>query len=383
LTPIHRQPAHRRVARSLTTLCAALLLPALSGCQGHKIVARINGEAITDEQYTNRLERITPTELDAMAQSAAGINIDAGGAALVNVIRDHAIDILAKQKNVTPSQESLDAMYNYQKLANPNLASLIKSGAVQEEDLKRNLRLQAEAIGIGTDGAHVDAKEFEAAYNAAKNATDAAKKIDIPEKYGMRLLKVKDMDDGQMALNRLKASGDFAAEAAREGDRPQLDGSEQVFPVADVQLRIPTLYDALKNLSAGQFVPAPLTLSVPQASGPATLTVVVQLTRKYPAHAVTLDEARPVLTTRLLADKFPQWQQHFAQSLAEFLRNANIEIDIDRYRPLITAFFKTPPQPTAGGAVSGGPEGAAGSGAPATGGAAGAGATAPPTGGKP
>jgi hypothetical protein len=370
LTPIHTNPAHpkpahrhlfhRKQVRPIIAIGAFLLLPALYGCQGHKIVARINGDTITDEQYSNRLERVVPQEFQPMMQTAPGMSIDAGAVALVTAIRERSVDILAKQKNAMASNETVDALFKYQELANPNLANLIKNGTVQEEEVKHNLRIQTEAVGIGTDGAQVDAKELTDAFNLAKNSPNPVDKLDISEKYGMRLLRVKDETDGLLVLGRLKASGDWSEEARKEGDQKQLDGTDQTFPVPDLQ-RLPALYDVIKTLSPGQFAPAPITLTVPQQSGTQSFTVVAQLTKKIPAHQVTLDEVRAELTARLLQKKFPQWQQHFVQTLNDFLRSkdTNIEIDIERYRPLVTAFFKTPPEPmVAPGGVSAGPGGA-------------------------
>jgi len=384
LTPIHRNPA-----RPATIICACLLLPVLFGCQGHKIMARINGESINDDQYQNRLERVSMQDFQPMMQSAAGIPIDAGSVALVNLIRERAVDLLAKQKNAVPSADTVESLLNYQKLAIPNLANLLKTGAVSEDDLKRNLRVQAEAVGIGTDGAQVDAKELNDAFNAAQNSANPAEKLDIPEKYGMRLLRVKDADDGLLVLGRLRASGRFEDEARQEGDRGQLDGTEQVFPVTDIQSKLPALYDAMKTLSPGQFAPAPITLTIPQSTTPQSLVVVAQMTKKIPAHKVTLDEVRPELTSRILQKKFGQWQMHFVQTLNDFLRSKDtiIEIDIDRYKPLIPAFLKTPneavvaPSGAAPGASA--PPGSAAPGMTSPPPSAGSGAMAPPSGKTP
>jgi hypothetical protein len=358
---------HRNLARPITAVCASLLLPILCGCQGHKIIARINGESINDDQYLSRLERVVPQEFDPLVKTnRAGLNIDAGAVALVSILREKAVDLLAKQKNVVPTSETVESIFNYQRQADPNIAAMMKTTPGLEEDIRRNIRIQSEALGIGTDGAQVDAKELNDAFNAQKNSPTASDRLDIPERIGLRVLRVKDADDGLLTLNRLKASGDFAAEAAREGDGPPVDGSERIFPTSEIQKQLPSLYEALKSVKPGTFAPAPL----PIINGATSFLAVVEVTHKEPTHIVTLDEVRSVLTQRLLQKKFPQWQLHFIQTLNDFLRkDATIEIDIDRYKPLIQAFFKTliepvsAPQTAPPGAV-GTPSDRAGSAAP-------------------
>jgi hypothetical protein len=165
----------------MTVLCATLLLPLLTGCQGHRIIARINGDAITDEQYLARVERVVPQEFQQLAQgNIAQINLDAGAVALVTTLREKAIDILAKNKNVVPSSDTIDQIYKYDMLADPNLPAAIKNNTITEDELKKSIRLSSELLGIGTDGAKVDPKEVEDEFKNVKSSTNPADQLDIP-----------------------------------------------------------------------------------------------------------------------------------------------------------------------------------------------------------
>jgi hypothetical protein len=342
-------PTYRNLARPIAALCATLILPVLYGCQGHRIVARLNGEAVNDDQYLDRLERVVPQEFEQLAQAnTTNMPLDAGAIAMVTTLREKALEIVAKNKNAVPTSEAVDQIYHYDLLLDPSIDAALKMNTLTPDDIKKNIRIAIEAVGIGTDGAKVDPKELDDAFKAAKTSPLPADKLDIPERYGLKLLGVKNLDDGQVVLGRLKATGDFKTEAQQEGVKAPFDGSEHVFAATQIQAQLPVLYDALKTLKPGQFAPAPLTLSGSGPNGQQTFYAVVQKTKEIPAHEVTLPEVSAELTQRVLKKKFPQWQQHFVQSLNDFLRDKNtiIEVDIDRYKALVPAFLKTAPEAT-------------------------------------
>jgi len=376
-------PTHRYLPRAIAALSATAVLPILFGCQGHRIVARLNGEAINDDQYLDRIERVVPAEFEQMSQAHPELPIDAGAVALVTALREKAVDVVAKNKNVVPMPDTVDSIYRYDLLLDAGIEALILKHSVAPEEIKKNIRLSLEALGIGTDGAKVDAKELDDAFKSAKTSPVPTDKLDIPERYGLKLLGVKNTVEGQLVLGRLKATGDFKTEALQESDKAPFDGTERIFPADQIQRQLPVLYDALKPLTPGQFAPSPVTLTAQTPTGPQTFYAVVQLTRKMPSRVVTLNEVSAELTQRLLKRKFPQWQQHFVQSLNDFLvaKDTVVEVDIERYKTLVPAFLQTPAQlPSQQGGQVTTPGGMpSGSGAPPAAGSA----TSSPSTGKP
>jgi hypothetical protein len=318
----------------------------------------MNGELIDQDQYVDRMQRVTKAVFDQTLQIAgrqSDPQLDAGAVALISILREMAIDQLAKQKGVVPSDDSITSIMNYQRAADPTLDKAIKKDPSMEDLQKRSLRLQEEVFAIGTDGAQVDNNELKTEFEADRAL------LDVQAKVGLRVLGVKDESEGLTLLGQLKATGDFRAAERQEQSPPPFDGTERFFPVDSLQKSALPLYDAVKSLNPGQFAPAPVTLTLPTQSGQSqSLIVLVQLTDRLPAKKVTLEQVRPIISQRVLQKSHPQMNQHVLEQLNEYLQNQakTLEIYSDRYKGVVMAYLFAPPQPMMAPAGAGAPPGA-------------------------
>lgn len=320
----------RFIARVSLVSSAALSLVLLTGCQNQKVLARVKNQPITEEQIANRAMRLTSQDLTDLPQ------LDAGGAALLSTIREMLSDMYCAEKGYQPSNEEVDKMVTYIQRRNPGLDAAIKAGKADREDIKREQRFLMQEVAIGTDGAQVTPEELKKEYEEAKTS------LTVPKIYTMRLLPVPSADAGTQVLPELKSSGDFKAAATKLGMQPQ-----RVAAMGQEAYLSPDLFEAesvkeLDALTAGKFTEKPLTLKFkPSASNPQggqSAIVVGQMVAVMPEYTPTLDEVNFVIKQRVLAKKFPQFEQHKNQVIAEFTSKVDIQINAKRYEPLLEVF---------------------------------------------
>ncbi len=334
----------------------------LPGCQGRKVVARVNGETINEDDFTNRA--LHTTNLNPQS------GLDAGGMTLANMVKESLLLQLAKSKGVTVTDDQVNKYIAAIEKLNPQIQEGVRSGKISQDDVTREYRLEMMLFGIGTDNAKADAKELQAAYD--RHQTE----LTIKGSYTLRLLPLTDPVKAQQALVELKKSGDFKKVAAGAGLPPEIAanmGKDTVVPAAQAP---PELKTALDSLKPTDYVTAPVPLH--NQSGQ-QFYVIAQLVDKTKDHVLTLDESRVLVERFALTDKFPQWGQHADSAMNDFITQSkdNIQINIDRYKPIKDKFIL--PQPKA--AMP--PQAPPGS-TPAPGGmgASPSGSAAPPAGGK-
>ncbi|MDE2126348.1 MAG: peptidyl-prolyl cis-trans isomerase [Armatimonadetes bacterium] len=324
----------RLSSRIPAALLCASALAALTGCQGEKIIARVNNRAITYDEYVPQLMRV--------GTIPAGANLDAGGVALINVVKSELVDQLAAQRHAVPSAEDIAKYATYFTSRNPTLQDQLKTGQLSQSGLDRQIKTEWEQLGIGTDGAHVDASEI-AQYYKGHSA-----QLAIPEMWTIRTMPVGSLAIGTQVLPQLRQSGDFKAAAAAAGLPAAAASLVGQTSVIDSTTAPPNLQAALAHLTPGQFAAAPIEISVPAQNGgaPQTVYVLAQMVSTTPSRIPSLDEVSMALDQQLLQQKFPNWVQHATDEIGTFARSSTIRIYIDRYQPLVSTYI-VPPETSA------------------------------------
>jgi hypothetical protein len=326
----------RFIARLSLTACAALGLALLSGCDNQKVIARVKDQAITEKQIAERALRLTATDLQSVG------NLDAGGAALLSTIREKLSDIYCSEKGYQPAKEEVDKYVAYVRRRNPPLDAALQEGKIDPADLQREQKFLMQEVAIGTDGAKVTKEELQKEYNDTKTL------LSVPKFYVIRLLPLPDaaaMPPGVTAdkvLAELKNSGDWRTAAAKLGMPPQ-----QAITSDQKRFLSQAAFDAataaeLDKLTPGKFTDKPIKIQFnsdpanPQAGQSAM--IIGQMDSVIPAYTPTLDEVTFVLTQRILARKFQDFERHKNQVIAEYTSKANIQINSKRYEPLLDVF---------------------------------------------
>ena len=361
--------SRRRLRRipALPALCAAAIaLTALTGCQGRKVVARVNSATITEEDFLNRVQYVR--------QIPQNVSLDAGGLTLVNMIEDTLTDQLATDKKWTPTEEAVKQVAEIVRRTTPDIEQQLTSKQLTEEELYRQVRHLLELTAIGTEGAKADPTEVQKAY-------DEMKKDPIyPATYTIRVLFVTDpvRANDEKILAQLKSSANFKEAAkALNMTAPEIAnaGRELVMPKKGAPEDLIKALDALGNgpftPEKGPFTNGPITINQNPNAGGKPIYLIAQLIGKQADETPPLDKVRPFIEQRVLQQKFPQWQMHAQQKVGEYTKTAQIQINEDRYKPILDSVIM--PQANAhteqpGGMAPGGapPAGAPGAGGPPT-----------------
>ncbi|MCW3098170.1 MAG: PPIC-type domain [Chthonomonadaceae bacterium] len=343
-------------------LCAlTIALIALPGCQGRKVVARVNSETINEDDFTNRALHVTSLNPQA--------GLDAGGVTLVNMIKENLLLQLAKSKGVTVTDDQMGKYVSGIEKLQPQILEGVRSGKITQEDLNREYRMEMLLFAIGTDNAKATQQELQAAYD--KHQTD----LSIKGNYTLKILPLQDPAKAELALAELKKSGDFKKAAAAGGLPPEIAatmGKETTIPSTQTP---PDLRNAIETLKPTDFVAKPVPLQNTQNGQ--MFYIVAQLVDKTKDRVLSMDEAHVLVERFALADKFPQWGQHADTAMNDFITQSkdNIQIDIDRYKALKDQFILPKPKTAV-------PAQAPSGSAPAPGAAAPSSAPAPAPGGK-
>lgn len=369
--------------RPLLSLCAALALASLTGCQGDKVVARIKSAPITEKELADRTMRFN--------SNLQGSGLDAGGTTLFRMMRELLVDQCAADKKLTPTPEAVLKMEAIFRRTQPGIADALSDGSISEEDLMRQVRLTMEEFAIGTDGAKAEDKDVQAEYDKQLKTGN----LKYPETWTIRTLRANDEATAEQVLEQLKRTPDFAQAATRFLGATALSaitaGRESSFPVQSLP---PALKEALTPLSPGQFAAKPILLPIPnqQTQTVDNAYIVAQLVKKQPEVVPKLEDIRPLLERNVIQNSHPQWSEHKEEVVAQYTLDAvqkgEVQINIKRYEKLMLAFqaapvhTAVPPNTAIPSAPGGVPGGAA---PPPAGGAPPAGSmtSPPPDGGKP
>lgn len=319
---------------SISALCCAVVsLSALSGCMGHKVIARVKTATITEDEYFKRVQRVSAQMFQP------GADIDAGGITVVTMVKELLTSQLAAEKKYTPSDQSVAQFEAFYKRSHPDIADALKGGQLTEEDLVRSIKFQMEEFAIGTDGAHAEEKDIQAVYDEKKD------QLKIPEFITVRLLQSPDLVSAQQALDQLKKNGDFKTIASQLLHMPP---QEAALADKGQTLRsdgiLPELRTVLSTLNPGQFTDKPIEVHpLNRTSGAMQkLFVIGQVVRKTKEYIPTKEEILPVLEQIAIGNTHPDWKQHQQQVLADYTRNAinnsEVQINIERYQKLIKTY---------------------------------------------
>lgn len=337
----------RTRCRKMAACGAFVALAALSGCQNHKKIALVNNIAINDEEYDPAVSRVSDADLQGL--SKAGVQTDAGGAGLIILVKEKLLEAIAKEKNVTISDDTVNRYIQFITRTNPSLSSALEAGTINRADLPRLVRDSLIVVAVGSNNANVPEDDVKKEFESNKQ------QYNYPEIVGLRAVPVPSQTEGIQLINQIKATGDFAGAAAKIS--PQA-GIARFVPADQLPPALKTVLDGLKE---GQIAPAPV--EIPGQTGGPGANIVVQLVRRMAKGEATLAEAHEAARQRALQKSQPQLAQHSQEVINEYNQKANVEVYIDRYKSVVKAALTPPPTPPAGS--MGGPGmGAPPSGAP-------------------
>ena len=324
----------RRAPAYLALAATAAVLPLLLGCQPQTIIARVNDKPVTEQEFITAVQKVRQTSFQNQDPK-----MDAGGLALENKIQGILVDECAAEPalKAVPSDDTLKAYFTQVQRKYPNITNEIKSHSVDQEDVINQIKTTMEMLAIGTDGAKPDDKELQAEYD--KHIADHA--LDYPALYTIRLLLAENREQANTALDEIKKTGDFHHAADMMGISPEQAATMIRATVYTGEQLPPPTIKVLDTLTPNSYTPEPIEFTVPanpnnpQATPPTPRYMIAQLIEKVPASVPKLASIKELVTQMALQEKYPQWGLHAAGRVAEFTEKANIQIMVDRYKPML------------------------------------------------
>ena len=313
---------------AVTALCI-YSLSLLAGCSGHKVLARVKDMSITDADLADRALLLDFTAMEPYLQRDK--SVDVGSMAMIELVRENMVKLLAKEKGAVPSDEDVKKVVAYNLKLSSALAKRVKEGQVDQKQLETGVVLELMSFGIGTDNAKAEDKDLDA----------EMKQFIVPESYTLRSLSFPDKMMASQALAELRLKPDFIAVAKKYLHVPDASlasiGKEQELPLS---ANLPAdLRTSLQATATGTFVAAPIPL---QAQGQ-SLFVIALVVKKIPSYTPTKDEIRPLLSQAALNKSHPEWKTHFMQQLAEFtdklMKGNEIVVNNEKYKAIVNAFI--------------------------------------------
>jgi parvulin-like peptidyl-prolyl isomerase len=177
-----------------------------------------------------------------------------------------------------------------------------------------------------------------------------------PDQYHLRLIDIKDRSKAQKALDSLNKGVPFETVALTQSEDPNSQPkSGDIGFVPAPQIPEPILA-AVKDLKAGEYTKRLIQAEVPARNATATPVGVPTETRyflaqqveKKPGRVPTLEEVKPLVEMLILEQKDRTANQRVQQTVLEFVRKADIQVNLKQYQD-IAKRLKTPaPRPGAG-----------------------------------
>jgi len=189
-------------------LSAALAALAATAAFGqvdlNRTVVTVNGEDIKGGEYYHRMEYLPGV---GKRMGSAYSEFPPGFLTMEQLITEHLVLQLAKEKGALPTDMEVDAEYRVRKDDNPNLDTLWIASGQTMEDLKYQIRLELAKFKIQTFGITITNQEVDKFYK--DHPTDYT----IPKRMQLRVI-VVNTDADRDAVDKALAAGTKFADVA-------------------------------------------------------------------------------------------------------------------------------------------------------------------------
>jgi parvulin-like peptidyl-prolyl isomerase len=341
-----------------STTCATVLLlgaAALAGCGGdkQKVAFRVNKDTVTEEAFNQRVRNVNAANLQLSAQINGPIR--AGEFAIQSMIYESILSQLADEKKATPTDAQINAYVPFAKKWQqfPPITLMAGDPFRTEADWRRDAKLALIRRNIVIPALKLTEAEIKSTYDKIKG------QITPKDQYHLRVIDVKTRDKAQKALEALKKVA-FETVALTQSEDPQSRAANGDIGTMPADALPQSFVAAVKDLKPGQHTPQVVQAEAPRRDVPPgpdgrpqmeNRFFILQLVNKIPGKTPTLEEARMVAESALLQQKDQGALQRLQQSIDDFRKKANIQINIPEYKNVLdkpTTPAAPPAMPPAG-----------------------------------
>ncbi|OFX15765.1 MAG: hypothetical protein A2Z18_10435 [Armatimonadetes bacterium RBG_16_58_9] len=306
---------------TLVALAAATLL--LVGCSGKKTIVSVNGDNVKTSEFRTRLESIP-------VKSALGTNIPAGRYVIQQIVIEKLMAQLAEKEGVAPTKEQIDdKISQYQK------ATKMKLDSKRREELKRQIAVEQAKINLITKGVKITDEQVKQAYDEAMKLKPNP--LERPEQVFISAIMTKTKDTIYKAYDLLNNKTDFGAVAMQLSDDPNTKQTGgKVNWVARKTQGVPdNICEKAFSLTVGKYSEPFKIMDEGQETW-----LILRADRRRPAKISKFDEVKDSMKEQMAMQQGMQ-KTDLAEKYAKFLKNAKIEVTVERYKDVPTEMKKS------------------------------------------
>ncbi|MCX6359131.1 MAG: peptidyl-prolyl cis-trans isomerase [Armatimonadetes bacterium] len=311
-------------------LGALALLAALAGCQsGPKVVATINGDKITEEEFIGRVQEVDAIELYGSARS--GGSAKAGEYVMQQLITERVMEKLAAEKSVKVTDAQVYGFIAFTKKF-PEAGGVTGANPMRSDAAaKREARMQLIIRSLAMQPLNIGAADLQAMYNQLKP------RLMEPAQVRARIIAVSSKSVAAEVMKSLKAGVSFETLALTksEDSSTKSKGGDTGF-VPEPALP-PALMAAIKKLTPNQTAPDFVAVTFPGQQGqpPATRYFLPRLLETKPGRQMPMDEVKPLIEGMVLQQKDANAPLRVRELVREFTNKADIKVELPQYSDLV------------------------------------------------
>lgn len=318
-------------------LVAAVIALALIGCgQSKKVVAHVNNEVITEDEFNQRTRDVTAANLaPSLAPEGPRGPAKAGEFAMDSLIAEKLILQLAAERHCTPTDAQINAYIAFaKKYRDPRYTFMPYDPARSDADWYRDARYTVAFLNMVKQDAKITDDDLKSIYDKYRS------RLREPDMYHLRIIDVREKDKALKALASLKKLPFETVALTQSEDPVSGPRSGDVGFVAEQQIPAPVL-QAVKKLKPGEYTPEIIPAKVSPwnvAPGPnaplETRYFIAQLVDKKVGRIPTMEEVRPLLENAAVQRKSPMSIMRVQDALRDYQRKARITINLKPYDAL-------------------------------------------------
>jgi len=306
----------------IALLALAVFVLVLSGC-GRRGLINVNGEKISKDEFYQRLEMVPVQKVEG----GRVVAVPAGQYVMEQMIQEKLVQQLAKKEGVTPTDAQLSKKLTYAKKAAAGaFRQQLAQQGMSEEDWKKQQAIKQSAVNLMSKGITVTDAEALAAYNQIQKAPSSPFKR--PAAVRISVILDKDQAKAEKAYKLLQSGQEFSSVAM------QLSEDKNTAPAGG---QVGWLSMDMNNVPMAVRTTA-FSLDVDKYSSPVHVQsdkdsawMILKVDAKRPAHVDSFNDVKDIIREEVAVQKGAR-TSNFAKSMQEFIRDANITINAERYK---------------------------------------------------
>ena len=300
---------------------AALALAAFGQAQidPNKVIATVNGESITGNDYYHRMEFMPGVTMNIGGQS---VESTPGFFAVTQLIGERLLYQLAKSRGVLPTDQEVSDELQLRLSDNPKFEQDMIDRGLTDRDVRDSIKHDLTNFKLQTEGITVTDQEVQARYKSNPAEFTRAKQLHV------RLIAVRSDAEAHAVDADLKGGKSFADVAkARSIDVTKTTGGD--LGTVPIDYFSGTVRKALDSTKIGSTTPW---ISV--GSGTAAAQVKYQIVEVTPAKLVPLDKKVMISTRRLMMLQEAQGKVDLQKEITDWRAKSKVTISLPQFQEL-------------------------------------------------